>query len=75
MFYYSGIYIVEILRTYEEKVIFFVSRNCLASAPAITRPMVSLADDLPPPDSALIPYFFKYVKSACPGLGIFLSSE
>jgi hypothetical protein len=37
--------------------------------------MVSLADDLPPPDSALIPYFFKYVKSACPGLGIFLSSE
>jgi len=52
---------------------FFVLRNCFARPPAITRPIVYLAEDLPPPDYALIPYFFIYVKSACPGLGIFFN--
>ena len=53
----------------------FVMRNCFARAPAITLPIVSRAEALPPPDYAFIPYFLKYVKSAWPGLGIFLSSE
>lgn len=53
--------IPETERTYDAKVIPFYARNCLARAPAITRPIVYLAEDLPPPDSALIPYFFRYV--------------
>lgn len=47
---YSGIEIVEILRTYELNVMFFVARNCLANPPAMTLPIVSRAEALPPPD-------------------------
>jgi hypothetical protein len=39
----------------------------LAMAPAATRPMVSRADDLPPPAIARTPYFMSYVASACEG--------
>ncbi|KAH3662836.1 hypothetical protein OGATHE_004412 [Ogataea polymorpha] len=44
-------------------------RNFSAMAPAATRPIVSLAEDLPPPDEAFTPYLERYVKSACEGLG------
>ena len=41
-----------------------------AMAPAATRPMVSLALALPPPEAALTPYLAWYVKSACEGRGM-----
>ena len=40
----------------------------LAIAPAATRPMVSRADDRPPPATARMPYLASYVASACEGL-------
>ena len=39
-----------------------------AMAPAATRPMVSRAEERPPPDEARVPYLIWYVKSAWPGL-------
>ena len=40
-----------------------------AIAPAATRPIVSRADERPPPLEARTPYFSWYVKSACEGRG------
>ena len=65
----------DIFRTYDENVIPLVDKYCFARAPAMTLPIVSRADALPPPDYAFIPYFLRYVKSAWPGRGMFLSSE
>ena len=45
------------------------ARYFSAMAPAATRPIVSRAEERPPPDEARIPYFSWYVKSACEGLG------
>lgn len=41
---------MEIFFTYEANVIPLVYKNCLAKDPAITRPIVYLAEALPPPD-------------------------
>mmetsp|Transcript_5795 Transcript_5795/g.5743 ORF Transcript_5795/g.5743 Transcript_5795/m.5743 type:complete len:212 (-) Transcript_5795:309-944(-) len=46
-----------------------------AMAPAATLPIVSLAEDLPPPEADLTPYFCMYVQSACDGLGYKSVSE
>ena len=51
-------------------ILYFYLRNWSATPPARTLPIVSLALDLPPPEALLTPYFYKYEKSACPGLGI-----
>jgi len=40
----------------------------LAMAPAATRPIVSRADERPPPATARMPYLASYVASACDGL-------
>ena len=45
--------------THDEKLIPAKDKYCLARAPEMTLPIVYLADDLPPPDSALIPYFLR----------------
>jgi len=37
----------------------FFFKNFSATHPAATRPIVSLALDLPPPEAALIPYLLK----------------
>jgi hypothetical protein len=54
-----GIEISPTLYTHEEKPIFNLDKYCLARLPAITLPIVSRAEDLPPPDDAFNPYFFK----------------
>jgi len=58
---YYGIDNLPTLYTQDASYILSVFKYCFANAPAITLPIVYLADDLPPPDAALIPYFFKYV--------------
>ena len=53
----------------------YVSRSHFSAiAPAATRPIVSRALERPPPDEARVPYFTWYVKSACPGRGMWLIS-
>lgn len=47
------------LCTHEAKPIPNLLKYCFATAPAITLPIVSRADDLPPPEAALMPYFFR----------------
>ena len=37
---------------------FFFIKKLIANAPPQTLPIVSLADDLPPPELAMTPYFF-----------------
>ena len=44
-----------------------ILRTFLATAPAATRPIVSLAEERPPPATALMPYLMSYVASAWEG--------
>ncbi len=67
----SGILIGPIDETQHEISVPYVScSHFSAIAPAATRPIVSRADERPPPDEARLPYLSWYVKSACPGRGI-----